>query len=574
VDIIEKKVEKQVQFWSLIGPFLILLSVGVLLFKMSSHWYFPLSAVIGIPLCVRWKLKGMAAALSFLFALSIFAYRSVDLDQQYWHVGIALSMAFSLIVLTLALEEVEGLMGKIRRESQSRLDNFLHLDESLKASEALWSQEKEQLQIKLNLLTQENIKVMDEKQTFFKLAQLAKSESIQLHDQHQLLLEELIYKKQCIAELNEKLEETELTIQELVNSEHGQKIKHLTEQLDRLSNQITEHEQEKERLHIAIVRAQDQRHDYHETESRQRLLIQEQLLRLNELRNSLVEKENQAFLIQQKNEELQTCLSQEKEWGTTRHQDLLIQTHELREELKNHQIAFTQTAMATEQRFKEQAIQHQNELQHALDNLEQLKLDLSIFVEKEKQASALHQQNEELKARLSEVEAVDTAHQNELTAANERLNASQVEVKVLEAKLSQIHHEFELAQQSLLQTFEETKSTLHVRESQLHQIQENRSKLPSSEGNSRRIEGMYIQLREQFEEKTTTLEKTRHELFLAQEKLEELKRASEECNIFSISQSESLLQRDLSRLTSEFEQLEKDYKSETEELHAIISVLI
>ncbi len=284
VNTIEKKVENQIQFWSLIGPFLILASVAVLLFKMSDHWYFPVSALVGIPLCVKWKMKGMAAALACLFVLSIMAYRSVDLDEQYWHVGMGLSMAFALIVLTLSIEEVEGLISKAQLESKSRLDNFLHLEEALKDSELSREKDCERLRGHIATLTQENAKVIDDKQTLYKLAQLAKEELVQLHTHHQLLLEDLIYKKQQISNLNEKLEETEITLQELVNNDGNQKIKHLTGQLDVLSNQITEQEHEKERLHVAIVRAQDQSQNLHEIVSKQKRLIEEQLERMEEFK--------------------------------------------------------------------------------------------------------------------------------------------------------------------------------------------------------------------------------------------------------------------------------------------------
>ena len=59
----EGKLKAKSNFGLSWGHFLFLLSIAVLLFKVSIHWYFPVSAIIGIPLCVKWKMKGMAVAL-------------------------------------------------------------------------------------------------------------------------------------------------------------------------------------------------------------------------------------------------------------------------------------------------------------------------------------------------------------------------------------------------------------------------------------------------------------------------------------------------------------------------------
>jgi len=450
VDTYEKRVENQVQFWSLIGPFLILLSVAILLFKMSAHWYFPLSALLGIPLCVKWKMKGMAVALACLLTLSIFAYRSVDLDQQYWHVGMALAMAFSLIILTLALEEVQSLMSRMQLESQSRLDNFLQLEESYKTHELEWGKEKDHLHSKIAALTQDHVKVSDEKQTFFKLAQLAKDELVQIHDQHLLLLEELIYKKQQISELQEKLEETELTIQDLVNSDSGQKIKHLSTQLDLLSNQVVEHDQEKERLHIAIVRAQDQCQNLNDLEARQKRLIQNQLQKLDELKSEL------------------TTLKLE---------------------------------------------------------LEQAKKESVLSKEKVNAAHSICEQEKEGIQKL----------QSELISIKEELQRAKL---VLQEKPNEQNPEAY----------------------QLHS---------STDGNTRPFESRYIQLKKQFEEKSATLEGARHDLFVANEQLEQIRRRTSE-QLFIVPEAEQHLQRDIAELCRELD----DYQSDTEHLHEIISRLI
>lgn len=420
---VEKRVENQIQFWSLIGPFLILASVAVLLFKMSDHWYFPVSALIGIPLCVKWKMKGMAAALSCLFVLSVMAYRSVDLDEQYWHVGMGLAMAFALIILTLSIEEVEGLIGKSQLESKSRLDNFLHLEETLKASELSWEIERSHFQEQTAILSQENTKVIEEKQTLYKLAQLAKDELVQLHIQHQHLLEDLVYKKQKISDLSEKLEETEITLQELVNNDSNQKIKHLTGQLDVLSNQLTDQEHEKERLHITIVRAQDQCQNLHEIISRQKHIIDEQLGKLAEL-NKYQEHFQLVESKLKKTEEEKDNLTNSRKIQESEIAKLQNEVKDLKESLQASKTEFENVLIRTEKLLH----QSQAELKGAQEQLQVLESRLQQKLENQSKLPGQSGNNRrienmyvQLKKQFDEKNHILNATRQELFFANEKL---------------------------------------------------------------------------------------------------------------------------------------------------------
>ncbi len=252
MDVLGKKVQTQVQFWALLGPFFVLLSIAVLLFKVSPHWHFPVSALLGIPLCVKWKMKGMAISLGCLFLFGAISYPDLELDDRYWHVGLSLTMAFSFIVLTLSLEEAQTLIGKLQLESQSRLDNFLLIDEKWKTAEQDWILEREQTKTEVENLTQQLTKIQEDKQTFYKLAQLAKDELVQIRGQHNQLFQDILYKKQQIAQLHERLEETELTIQEFINSDPEKNTQTLKERLACV-------EREKETLQAKFLLIQEEK---------------------------------------------------------------------------------------------------------------------------------------------------------------------------------------------------------------------------------------------------------------------------------------------------------------------------
>ena len=187
----EKTIESQIRFWSLLGPFFLLFSIGLLLFKLSDHWYFSLSALIGLPLCVKWRLKGLAAALATLFCFSLISYTELDLEERYWHVGMSLTLAFSLIVLALSLDEADQMIDRIQSESKSRLANLIHLEEAFNNAELTWAQEKTNLADQVQALLGDMVKIQEERAVFSKLVALSRDELSALHQQKEQLSIEL-----------------------------------------------------------------------------------------------------------------------------------------------------------------------------------------------------------------------------------------------------------------------------------------------------------------------------------------------------------------------------------------------
>lgn len=435
MDLVGKKVEKQVQFWSLLGPILVLLSTTVLLFKVSVHWYFPVSVLIGIPLCVKWKMKGMVMALGCLFVLSGIGYQQLELEDRYWHVGLALTMAFSFIVLTLSLEEAQGIINQLQLESQSRLDNFSLLDKKLKVAEQEWTLETEKLKSEVTTLTQEIAKTIDDKQTFYKLAQLAKDEIVQIRGQHDQLLQDYLYKKEQIAQLYERLDETETTIQAFVNSDNEKQIQDLKTNLNIL-------EQEKGSLKTKL--------DLNLNEKAAKEHENQQIRMELEIKNATLVEHRQRI----------DALSHE-----VRQQGLLIQNH----------------------------TQHSQKLEKIKGELEQ----------------ALKNTKEELNKK-EQKEIIPHHHEN----------------------------------------------------------------LPYAVGNTRQIESMYIQLKDQFQQKCDILNETRRELFSVHEQLLKGKKEKEEEEKYGKSPNESLFEKNLFQLNEQYEEMQQFYEQELDELTLIVKDLL
>jgi hypothetical protein len=232
VNVAEKKVERQLQFWAILGPFVLLLSLFILLFKVSDNqWYFALSSVVGIPLCLKWKMRGLAGSLLFLFCMTLLSYQDIPLEERYWHIGMSMALALSFVILTLSIEEVQGVLGELQNESQSRLEHLFKLDEKLKAVHQESSLEKDKLLFQIKAVSQELAVAQEEKKTFEKLSHLAKEELLTFRGEHEKLLQDLIEKKISANALQERIDEMEETIQGFVNSDPERQMQTLVEQL-------------------------------------------------------------------------------------------------------------------------------------------------------------------------------------------------------------------------------------------------------------------------------------------------------------------------------------------------------
>jgi hypothetical protein len=529
VDVVGKKVENQVQFWSLLGPSLVLLSITVLLFKVSVHWYIPVSALIGIPLIVKWKMKGMAVALGFLLLLSGISYQNLDLDDRYWHVGLALTLAFSFIVLTLSLEEAQGLIHKLQLESQSRLDNFVLLDEKWKVAEQEWVSEREKSKAEISSLIQEATKTQEDKQTFYKLAQLAKDELVQVRNQHDQLLQDFLYKKKQIAELHERLEETELTIQGFVNSDVEKQIQSLTMSLANL-------EKEKETLLAKVILAQTEGLTW--------------------------QKENEQLW-----QELQTSQDREK------------------------------SCSLDQQRLQQESLVHENafhDLQNKYFHLEKEKTSLLQLQQSGLQQHAEQMRDLEIQHRQLELDSQNAIHDLEakLSAVQQQKDALQLLKKELEEQFiyqekhvkqqderyqEQLQHLYQQLQEEKMKVEEHLKLLQQNEQTVIKQKlerQQHRENLPYAPGNTRHIEAMYIQLKNQFQEKCDVLDETRRELFRANEKLLKWQKENEEERVYGESINEKYFQRHIIKLSQQYEQMQVHYRQEIDELVKLVEHLL
>lgn len=90
----------------------------------------------------------------------------------------------------------------------------------------------------------------------------------------------------------------------------------------------------------------------------------------------------------------------------------------------------------------------------------------------------------------------------------------------------------------------------------------------------RQAQGLYLQLREQFEEKSKALDQTRTELFHTQEKLESMKKEFEEKYVYERSPAEKEMEKYLERVEKQYGSQLEALEVEIESLQEIISGII
>ena len=155
------KLTFQVKFWALIGPFICLLSLFVFFVKgTTTPTHLPVVLLLGVPLCWKWKLKGFAGSIALLCSLLFYYYSDIPLDERFWHLGMGISTAMSLLITALSFEEVEALIDGMKVESRSRLENLWKVDEKLQLTAGELKKKKEKIR-ELNVKIRSYQKLVD-----------------------------------------------------------------------------------------------------------------------------------------------------------------------------------------------------------------------------------------------------------------------------------------------------------------------------------------------------------------------------------------------------------------------------
>lgn len=443
----EKKLERQVEIWTLLGPFIMIMTLTVILIKPTHHQlYIPLAALIGIPICWKWKLPGFVVSLGILSALMTYQSLYTSHDFILWDFLLGIAVALTFAVTALSFKEVEAVLRNIQSESSARLQSFIMAGEKIKALETKNESELAIQLSRINVLQDNLTEKARQLQSYEQIVNVAREELLHTIRQNEAFQQEVFNTRHELALLEQKLEE-------------------LNAQPTAIAD-VTNFESEIQALHDRIGK------------------------------------------------------------------------------------------LASEKEYAENALGHmQKELESlkALDAEKDLKLkSYTDAIQKTKESAALSEQ--ELVLYRQKTEDLLAAYTSKEKALTEQLNLAKADKEQTEQAIQALQFERDSLQHKLANTPEEPP------QEDMHAL--------------RRMEGMYNQLREQFEEKCQTLDETRRELFLVQEELLRLQRDSDEQQKFGVSETDLAFGKLLKSVEKEFSEVKQEYGQETEALYGLVQHLM
>lgn len=228
---------------------------------------------------------------------------------------------------------------------------------------------------------------------------------------------------------------------------------------------------------------------------------------------------------------------------------------QLHKEKKSHEFA---RALIKEQQ------QNIKTLTTEIEHLSRSKMTLEADLNKCLQESERQQKQD--KALLEQYRNAIAQHQGERQFTLEEKEKLHAELNLLKMKINDADLQL---QKALLETskLELDKGELQKdRDSLLQKLEENRS--------SRRYEGLYEQLKLQFNEKSSQLDKTRQELFHTEEKLLALQQEWNELNLYDRDRNQQAIDRHLIKLDKEFSTMTQQYACEINALQDLVSLLM
>ena len=244
-------------------------------------------------------------------------------------------------------------------------------------------------------------------------------------------------------------------------------------------------------------------------------------------------------------------------------EELAKEKHHTEIQLKQNQ----QQLLESQQQLLQQSQQEQEALVQEINKWqERCQLSQENLL---KAQQGLEAKNETLTQMQEKVEYLN----RELDEQRLLLTQSAEQKQRLESLKEQLEQNLQQSQTQLQQAMQKLDAIPPQPQTQ-HQTQFQQQKIASAQGNTRQIEAMYIQLKEQFQEKCAVLDATRRDLFQVNEQLLKYQKEYEEERVFDQSANERHLQRYIVRMGKQFEQMQNIYQQEMDELTQVVDHLL
>lgn len=624
-----KKIESPIQFWSMLGPLFVILTMCVVVIRSSSgQWGLPLVALSGILICYQWKWRGFAVACVSVVAVAVYHVLSIQADDLIWTCLLTLSILSSFLVTVLFLDESQGVLDVISGQSASYSEHLSLLEEKLVASQNKLEIERQVLTSRIEPLKRELSEREEKLQSYEKLVSIVREELMSAHTRQEKLLQELFDSRQVSATLEQRNERLQDQVSQQLLAANETVQLEFNETLSLRESEIADL---KARLEFSL---EEERIARHQSENYLMELIdlrEHQQLETNTSNVAQEDKMIQQAVIGELNEQVE-ALSREKQLlesiltslqkdvESLAHQNLeatqineihlaTIKSLKTSLDAREEELKIIKSKSEEQQRnfgYRERSLQMQiddlmKKLSSSIQQLEesQRKLhDFSILNDKfsllqsqlqdhisEKRRLLLEMENarqainiaENMRSISEDREKVLNAHLSELKSKFEQASEVIAANSHLSNSLAIAQRENQILQQELATTKDQIDSICKQQETSIGEPIEN-----STNENCelekcreiRRLDGLYQQLRGQFSEKSKVLDQTRRDLFCAQEELSSLQKDFEELEVYGNDDKDEILYCILGSIEKELTSQINEQQYEISQLHSLIEALL
>jgi len=551
-----QNINASAQLWSLTGPLLIACILAIVALRPGSmNWQLSLVALSGLVLTYKWAWRGVLASSAILAIVLLLISTKGSPVDLLWMITLSLSILSAFVVTVLSQEQALSDLEQIYQETECQRSEYDILQENIRIAQINYLEERVELQTCLES-TKNELAIRETKlQASDRLIVLVRDELSAMHKQHEKLLQELFEarqkKRECDVTVQNDAKFNELQDLISLKDQEFQSLKVLCERIclerDQAHQQIA-----RENLELSSLREQQQLIET-QTSIAQSEQLRQQAVAL-ELRNNLDMLTMEKNLLENTLSRLQVEL-----------ESLTAQKQQQNQLLESHQ--------ATLCSLKDVSDRYEADLIKERQNSSELKTEFdakTLFLKRQLdesaqqwvlQLQATQRKSEEL---LLELEAIQSKYQAAV-AHEADLQEQILEMSIRTKELATVHNSLEAMQNK----YNQTQVSLHELEQQL--AENRQSGHEASQHEVRRLEGLYKQLREQFVNKSATLDATRKELFVTQENLLALKKDMEELQLYEAYESDKHLVQVLGSLENE---LEREPKNEASQLHELINKLM
>ncbi len=365
----DRIIERQMPYLAMLGPFVILTALLIVLMKTSFEYaYLPLSGLIGMGLCWKWKKLGLIVSLAFLTIVVL--YSGLNQEDRLWHIAFGVSLALAFIISVLSFEEIDTCEELKQQESGRRQNQLFDLETSLKALQAQYQNECTILAAKLHSIEQAAVDREALLKNHAQTIDIIRKELSYAYAQQAKITEELFQKRTELSLTQTQLQNARDAVEkasttEIVDSNHEIEIQLLTEKLGQREKNLSE-------LHLQLQNTLEELHRSKKQieASAQELAAEKELSVANQAFYEQAQKEQltQQTIVQELQEHIDTQI-REKELL----ESMLAQLQREREvlhEQDQHHVQLLKTHEAMIELLKTTLNEQEHRLQHEKDKAE------------------------------------------------------------------------------------------------------------------------------------------------------------------------------------------------------------